>query len=97
MAIKTFRPLFEQFVHHPNLKHTFAGPIYSKFKLIEDHHPLITNDNQILLKYKVPKTMCNFFGAVHGGALATLIDCSTTLAILKADETRRLTTTIELS
>ncbi|KAL4483947.1 hypothetical protein ABPG72_013953 [Tetrahymena utriculariae] len=97
MSIKQFKPLFEQFIHHPNLKHTFAGPIYGKFKLIEDPHPLINKESQILLKYKVPKSMCNFFGVAHGGALATLIDCSTTLAILKADETRRLTTTIELS
>lgn len=97
MTTKSFLPLFEKFIHHPNLKHTFAGPIYSKFKLIEDPHPLITNSNQILLKYKVPKTMCNFFGVAHGGALATLVDCSTTLAILKVDEAMRLTTTIELS
>lgn len=41
--------------------------------------------------------MCNFFGVAHGGALATIIDCATTLAILKADESRRLTTTVEIS
>ncbi|EGR31511.1 thioesterase superfamily member 2, putative [Ichthyophthirius multifiliis] len=98
MSIKqSFKPLFQQFVNHKNLLNTFAYSIYQKFELIEESHELLTNDNQILLKYTVPQNLCNFFGVVHGGALATLVDCSTTLAILKKDQFKRLTTTIEIS
>ncbi len=55
------------------------------------------NENQLLIGYRVPKNVCNFNGVVHGGAFATLVDITTTLAIMKIDPELRKTVTIELS
>jgi len=37
----------------------------------------------------VKKEWCNFYGSIHGGAIGTIIDCATTLAILKEDKNER--------
>ena len=50
-----------------------------------------------MINYKVEKYACNLIGIMHGGAFATLVDITTTLAILKADKKRRKNVTIDLS
>jgi hypothetical protein len=34
--IKNFRKIFEYYCHHPSLIGTYAGDMYSHFKLLED-------------------------------------------------------------
>ena len=91
MKIKNFDKIFKFYCNHPNLKGTFADCFYSGYILNNDKS---LNDNQVLISYKVPPQICNFSGAVHGGAYATMIDTCTTLAIMKLDKTLRKTVTI---
>ena len=50
---------------------------------------MIPKDNELFLSMTVKKEWCNFYGSIHGGALGTIIDCATTLAILKEDKHER--------
>ena len=53
--------------------------------------------NEICFKYIVHKGTQNYWGAMHGGAIATLIDIATTIAITAEDRTGRKNISIELS
>ena len=45
---------------------------------------------EILFRYnKVPKFFCNRIGTVHGGAIATWVDCFTSAAIVALDPHER--------
>lgn len=85
MAHKEFGDLFKRFVSLPILKNTFAEKMYSKFEYLPGHF-MEKSANHLVLRYKVEDDIINMNGSVHGGALATLLDCSTTIAILRADK-----------
>lgn len=85
MAHKEFEALFKQFVNLPILKNSFAEKMYQKFEFLPGHS-LEKNANHLVLRYKVDDDIINMNGSVHGGALATLLDCSTTMAILRGDK-----------
>jgi len=55
------------------------------------------NDDQIILRLKVEPNFCNYMGSIHGGALTTILDCATTLAILKVDKHLRKSVSAELN
>lgn len=54
-------------------------------------------EHEILFKYKVHKESLNYWGAMHGGAISTLIDIASTIAITALDKNHRKNISIELS
>lgn len=58
---------------------------------------IILQDSDILFRYKVHPGTLNYWGAMHGGSIATLIDISTTIAITAMDKGNRKNVSIELS
>ncbi|KRX08181.1 hypothetical protein PPERSA_12336 [Pseudocohnilembus persalinus] len=96
-AINNFPQIFDKFVNHPSFVGTFAGNMIKQFKLVENDSKLLHHPSQLLISYKVPKEICNFHQSVHGGAFATLLDISTTVAILRVDKGLRKSVTTDLS
>lgn len=91
-----FLQIFNKFVSNPTLKGSYAEGIWKGFQLI-DGHQIIQNENQIILRMKVEPGLCNYMGSIHGGALTTIVDCATTLAILNVDRKLRKSVSAELN
>lgn len=82
MAHKNFGELMKRFCTSPILKGTYAEHMYANYEWIEKHSLIQDPATTLMLRYKVPLEMKNMNGTVHGGALATIIDSTTTIAIL---------------
>ncbi|CAD8084001.1 unnamed protein product [Paramecium primaurelia] len=95
MVHKEFGDIFKRFVQIPILKNTYAEHFYLAFQYLPGH-ALERNSNHLVLRYKVPQNIMNMNGSVHGGALATILDCATTIAILRGDKNLSRTVSIEL-
>lgn len=54
-------------------------------------------ENEVVFRYKVQEGTLNYWGAMHGGSIATLIDIASTIAITACDRTNRKNVSIELS
>lgn len=80
-----FAKVFSRFLENSHLKNTFGEPFYKNL-IYQPTHPLLRHRNQLLFKLEVLPQFCNYYGAMHGGALATILDCATTLAIMKVIE-----------
>ena len=93
MVHKEFADIFHRFVKLPIIKGSFAEKIYHKFEFLPGHL-LEKNHSTVVLRYKIEKDIINMNGSVHGGALATLLDCATTIAILRGD--KNLSRTVRL-
>jgi uncharacterized protein (TIGR00369 family) len=64
----------------------------------KDSYNLIKNpDTEIIFKMPVNKDLCNIQLTMHGGAISTLIDISTTIAISGMDRNLRHNVSVELS
>lgn len=96
-AAKNFVQILEKFVNNPQLKGSYAESIWRGFHLLDTHNQLLQNQNQIILRLKVDPSFCNYMGSIHGGALTTILDCATTLAILKVDKNLRKSVSAELN
>jgi len=92
-----FAKLMEKFILNPALNGSYAEAIWRGFQLVEVHDKLLHNDNQLLLRLKIQPNFCNYQGTIHGGALCTILDCATTLAILKVDKHHRKNVSAELN
>ena len=79
----------------------FGAPFYKRLSLVENEfkqHNIIRNkDNEILFKMEVSEDFCNSFNTMHGGAISTLIDITTTIAISGFDNKLRHNVSAELS
>lgn len=95
-AARTFAEVFSRFMHNPKLTGTFAESIYKGYSIVENDE-LIRSNSQLLLSLKVSPELININGTIHGGALMTILDTSTTLAILKADRKLRKTVSVEMN
>lgn len=62
-----------------------------------DSAKLVDNGSEVNFKLPVLKEFCNSYGPLHGGAITTIIDETTGLAILTADKSPRELTSIDLS
>ena len=85
MVHKEFADIFHRFVRLPIIQGSFAEKMYHKFEFLPGHL-LEKNHSTVVLRYKIEKDIINMNGSVHGGALATLLDCATTIAILRGDK-----------
>ena len=91
-----FAKILQKFTSDPKLLNTFGEKIYKNLLYIEEPHTLLGHRNQVLFNFKVTPDFCNFYGSMHGGALATILDCATTLAIMKADKHLRKTVSADM-
>jgi len=96
---KNFLEIFNKFMKNPKLAGTYASSIYHGFELLDNNPPpnVQPNANRVILGLKVDKEILNIFGSAHGGALSTILDTSTTLAILKADKKTRKSVSAQLN
>ena len=69
----------------------------SELKSIDNIKNVHLRDNEVLFKYKVHPNSLNYWGAMHGGAISTLIDIASTIAITGMDKNHRKNISIELS
>jgi acyl-coenzyme A thioesterase 13 len=77
---------------------TSYGSQLSKGLLHIDTHKLITSsDSEVLFHLKVGLDSCNILKTMHGGAIATLIDVATTIAITALDRDMRQNVSVELA
>jgi uncharacterized protein (TIGR00369 family) len=90
-----------KFVLHKlqNANTNYGKNINSLVTLIEkDTYKLIKNpEHEIIFKLPVIKDLCNIQNTMHGGAISTLIDISTTVAISGMDRNLRHNVSVELS
>ncbi len=92
------KEILEIYLKKKNFTKTWAPDISKNLKLIEGSHKLILNPStDVLFSLKVDPSYCNILGVMHGGAIATLIDTTTTLAVSGLDRTYRQNVSVELS
>ena len=90
---RPFKEIFSKFVFDPKLNGTYADPFYKGLRFFE---PLeSSNPHEFISSFLISKEYTNFLGNMHGGAMATLLDCTTTLVILKADRNMRKTVSVD--
>jgi acyl-coenzyme A thioesterase 13 len=75
---------------------SYGSNISNSLQLIEIHK-LLTSHNDVLFNMKVGIHSCNILKTMHGGAIATLIDVATTVAITGLDKEMRQNVSVELS
>ena len=61
---------------------SYAERFYESFQYIPEHSLYSNHQNQILFSLNVEKWMTNLSGTLHGGAISTIIDTTTTVNIL---------------
>lgn len=81
----------------------FGKNINSKIVLIEDINYIknlqipFCQNNDIMFKLVIIKEYCNLLNTMHGGAISTLVDISTTIAISGIDKDLRQNVSVDLS
>jgi acyl-coenzyme A thioesterase PaaI-like protein len=88
MSVKTALKLYQQ---NPGLPHTFSEQ-FSKHLVAQDKFENIPE--KAAFKMLFPKQHGNIQATVHGGALSTLIDVATTIAIVRMTPLRTLSISI---
>jgi len=83
---------------------TFGGPFFKRLNLIQDYVnedprliSLINQKHEVLFRMSVSDEFCNALNTMHGGAISTLIDITTTIAISGFDKNLRQNVSAELS
>jgi acyl-coenzyme A thioesterase 13 len=87
-----FAKLFDKFVKNPALKNSFGDQLVKHLRLTDLH---AADPSKVVYLYRIPHENINIQGTTHGGALASLIDLTTTISILKVTPNR--TTSISLN
>ena len=98
MSTKKVKQILEIFQKSKSSLKTWDHDFIHKLELIETPHKLILDPaTDILFKLYVDDLFCNLYGTMHGGAMTTLIDTTTTLGISGLDKTHRMNVSVELS
>ena len=66
-------------------------------KLVDSHKLLTNPASEVLFRLRVENSFCNLFGTMHGGAICTLVDTTTTVVISAFDKSNRSNVSVELS
>lgn len=74
---------------------TFDSKILSEVQVLS-MNKLESGSSQLKLTIPVLPDFCNSYGPLHGGAIATMIDVYTTLAIWGVDTQNRMTVSVDL-
>lgn len=95
------QPYLNSFCSNLNYgKNTFGNKnLFIEDKLISNNKEksLDIQENEVLFRYIIHNETLNYWGAMHGGAISTLIDIASTIAITGLDKTSRKNISIELS
>ena len=82
----------------------FGGPFFKRLSLIQDYthqnymlKHQINQKNEVIFRMSVSDEFCNALNTMHGGAISTLIDITTTIAISGFDKNLRQNVSAELS
>jgi uncharacterized protein (TIGR00369 family) len=81
----------------------YGKNINSNLILIEDNAEISRKlqtfnfNSDVVFKFKILKDMCNIQCTMHGGAISTLVDIATTVAISGMDRDQRHNVSVELS
>lgn len=77
----------------------FKDNLFLAEELISEdkHKSLPIKDHEVLFEYKISQSSLNYWGAMHGGAISTLVDIASTIAITGLDKNHRKNISIELS
>ena len=98
MATKRVSKIIEIFKNSKEELKSWDYDLIKRLILVETPHKLILNPaTDVLFTLNVEDSFCNLLGTMHGGAIATLIDLTTTLAISGIDKTYRTNVSVQLS
>ena len=76
----------------------YGNDLIESLMILESHNKLILNTpSEMIFRLKVQNSFCNLFGTMHGGAIASLVDVSTTLLVSAFDKTSRHNVSVELN
>jgi uncharacterized protein (TIGR00369 family) len=79
----------------------YGAPFLRNLVLIEDEHSNncfnVNPKSEILFRMPVSDEFCNSLNIMHGGAISTLIDVTSTIAISGFDKYKRQNVSVELS
>ena len=76
---------------------SFGNQFLSRMTLVEESELYSKPESQVLIRMTPVKSMGNLNGTLHGGALMTIIDLCTTVAIMSVDRKNRANVSAELS
>jgi len=95
---KTIQLILDNYIKDINNKNSFGGMIAKNLNIIYPPHKLIINtETDILFSLKVNSDVCNVINSMHGGAVTTLIDETTSLSTTFLDKHQRDNLSINLS
>ena len=92
---RNFKEIFSKFLESPHLKGSYGENFYRKLQIADTLQKETKNPNELIFQFLVTKDYCNFMGNMHGGAMATLLDCATSMAILRMDKHMRQTVSVD--
>jgi uncharacterized protein (TIGR00369 family) len=88
------KPIFNKFLSLSN----YGKEFYKVLSIIESDHLIqINHDSEVLFRLNVLDEFCNIQKTLHGGAIGTIIDITTTIAISSLDKKTRKNVSVELS
>ena len=90
MSASKFFPIWQS----KNQLH-FSGSMLKTLTLANQHK--FSSSNSLVFNFVPSIDLANMGGVVHGGAIATLIDCSTSFTVSAFDRTIRDTASIEIT
>ncbi len=98
--IQKMTPFLNSFTSRLNYGSTeFKDNLFLAEELISEdkHKSILIKDHEVLFGYKIHPSTLNYWGAMHGGAISTLVDIASTIAITGLDKNHRKNISIELS
>ena len=95
MILERTKRILHMLTSFPHSVTPFNSNFLRNFHLIEGTQ--VGGLTRLTLGLKVLPEFANAYGPMHGGAICTLIDDATTLAIYAADEDLRMTVSVDLS
>lgn len=95
MILERGKRILHLFNTHPQAVVPFNASFIRNLRLLEGAQ--IGHTTRLKFGLKVIPEFANAYGPMHGGAICTLIDDTTTLAIFAADEEFKMTVSVDLS
>lgn len=99
--VQKINPYLKSFTSRLNYGSTIFGAsnlfLADRLVSLDNKKEIELRENEVLFNYKIHPESLNYWGAMHGGAVSTLIDVASTIAITGLDRTGRKNISIELS
>ena len=79
--------ILEKFFKSPSMRGSFGERICSGFSIQNEYE---NDPTRVAYKYTVQPGDVNILGTLHGGAICSIVDITTTISIIKASPTKNV-------